>query len=58
MPDNKGTYTNHWHGDLGDASPGYDQDFAEPHLDDPRIGAEPDEILAITAKEQAGEPIV
>jgi len=57
MP-NKGTYTNHWHGDLVDAEPGLDQDFEGKHLDDPRIGAEPAEITEITAKEQAGESII
>jgi hypothetical protein len=31
------TYTNYWHGDLGEPAPGYDEDFNFPHLDDPRI---------------------
>ncbi len=33
MPDDKGSYANHWHDDLGDYEPGYDPDFPYPHLD-------------------------
>ena len=59
MPNRQlGTYMNHDHGDVGDAAPGIDPDFSGLHLDDPRIGAEPDEIAEITAKEQSGESII
>lgn len=31
------TYTNYWHGDLPDARPGSDPDFADEHLDPPEL---------------------
>ena len=37
----------HIHSDLGDKTPGYDQDFDYPHLDDVRIGASQEEISLI-----------